>query len=203
VPHTLESCQSERLIQRRVFKPHPGAADTGSNDSTRSQDAMRAGHVNRLFYILIASLVMMSAGCASKPDYSQRSPGTPVETSLPQHPGASIAASLVGAPYRYGGSTPRGFDCSGLVYYSYRKAGIRVPRTTTSQLNHAQRVPLKHIQPGDLLFFRLDRKPVSHVGIYAGNGHFIHAPSSGKRVSFTSMSDPYWQPRLFAAGRYF
>lgn len=152
--------------------------------------------------MLMAALVMALMGCASGPSHPPRDSGQPRGTGLPQHPGASIAASLVGTPYRYGGSTPRGFDCSGLVYYSYSKAGIRVPRTTLSQLNNSMRVPVQQLQPGDLLFFKLDRRPASHVGIYAGNGQFIHAPSRGKKVSFTAVNDPYWHQHLVAAGRY-
>ncbi len=158
---------------------------------------------HRLFSILMVTLIVALSGCASEPSVAPRSLGQPQKIALPQHPGASIAASLVGAPYRYGGSSPRGFDCSGLVYYSYRKAGIRVPRTTQAQMRNARQIPLKQLQPGDLLFFKLDRKPVSHVGIYAGNGQFIHAPSRGKKVSFALMNDPYWRTRLIAAGRYF
>jgi cell wall-associated NlpC family hydrolase len=110
---------------------------------------------------------------------------------------------MLGIPYRYGGSTPRrGFDCSGLVYYAFRKTGIRVPRTTGAQLRHAQTVPLPEILPGDLLFFRQRSSRVSHVGIYAGDGWFIHAPSRGKRVSWESLQSSYWKPRLVAAGRY-
>jgi len=109
---------------------------------------------------------------------------------------------MLGAPYHYGGSSPRGFDCSGLVYYAFREAGIRVPRTTRAQLRHAQQVPLSQIIPGDLLFFRQRFRRVSHVGIYAGDGWFIHAPSRGKRVSYESMQSSYWKPRLVTAGRY-
>jgi cell wall-associated NlpC family hydrolase len=153
--------------------------------------------------MLMVALIMALSGCASEPSVAPRSSVPSQKYVLPQHPGASIAASLVGTPYRYGGSSPRGFDCSGLVYYSYSKAGIRVPRTTQAQMHNAHQIPLKQLQPGDLLFFKLDRKPVSHVGIYAGNGQFIHAPSRGKKVSFALMNDPYWRPRLIAAGRYF
>jgi cell wall-associated NlpC family hydrolase len=163
---------------------------------------MTAGQRHRLFSMLMAVLVMALQGCASEPAHPPRNSSRSGEIVLPQHPGASIAASLVGAPYRYGGASPRGFDCSGLVYYSYRQAGIRVPRTTRSQLSHAVRIPLQQMQPGDLLFFKLDRRQVAHVGIYAGNGQFIHAPSSGKKVSITPVNDPYWQQRLVAAGRY-
>ena len=152
--------------------------------------------------MLVTALAMTLQGCASAPADTPRNSRQHGEIVLPQHPGAAIAAALVGAPYRYGGSTPRGFDCSGLVYYSYRKAGIHVPRSTQSQLHNSLRVPMQQLQTGDLLFFKLDRKPVSHVGIYAGNGQFIHAPSKGKKVSFTPVNDPYWQQRLVAAGRY-
>lgn len=108
---------------------------------------------------------------------------------------------MLGAPYRYGGSGPRGFDCSGLVYYSYRKAGIAVPRTTGAQYRQSQRVKLSALQPGDLIFFRISRERFSHVGIYAGDGRFIHAPSSGKRVSYALLTDPYWKARVVGAGR--
>jgi cell wall-associated NlpC family hydrolase len=110
---------------------------------------------------------------------------------------------MIGAPYRYGGSTPRGFDCSGLVYYAFRRAGIHVPRSTRSQYRHAFRVAGNQLQPGDLVFFKTDWHEVSHVGIYAGYGQFIHAPSEGKQVSFTAMNDPFWQEHFLAAGRYF
>lgn len=122
--------------------------------------------------------------------------------AIQNHQGLGIAATLVGSPYHYGGSSPRGFDCSGLVYYAYSKAGIRVPRTTQAQYRNARRVSLSQLDPGDLLFFKLGGIPVAHVGIYAGNDRFIHAPSAGKKVSYASLNNAYWQTRLLAAGRY-
>ena len=143
------------------------------------------------------------AGCSSTPDYPPRpTVATPHHETHETHPGVRIAESMLGTPYRYGGNSPRGFDCSGLVYYSFRRAGIPVPRTTHAQLNAASRIRLADLTPGDLLFFRLNRQPVSHVAIYTGGGRFIHAPSSGKRVSYGSMSDAYWKNRLIAAGRF-
>jgi cell wall-associated NlpC family hydrolase len=115
--------------------------------------------------------------------------------------GAAIAQSMAGSPYRYGGATPRGFDCSGLVYYAYRKAGISVPRTTQAQYRRSERIALSDILRGDLLFFRLASRGISHVGIYTGNGKFIHAPSSGKRVAYAQLENPYWKKRLLTAGR--
>ena len=162
-------------------------------------------NINRtqLGCLLPAVLIsLLLAGCSSSPP-AVRHKSPPYDSAkLPQHPALMIAAGLVGAPYRHGGSSPRGFDCSGLVYYAFRRAGIHVPRNTRSQYRHAFHVATSQLQPGDLVFFKLDRHAVSHVGIYAGNGQFIHAPSKGKRVSFTAMDDSYWGSKYVAAGRY-
>jgi murein DD-endopeptidase len=113
---------------------------------------------------------------------------------------ATTATRMVGAPYRYGGTTPKGFDCSGLVYYSYRQAGQVVPRTSAAQFSKASRISLKDAQPGDLLFFA-SRRSVDHVAIYLGDNKFVHAPSSGKKVSVERMSTPYYRDHFVAAGR--
>jgi cell wall-associated NlpC family hydrolase len=107
---------------------------------------------------------------------------------------------MVGAPYQYGGFTPKGFDCSGLVYYSYRKAGLTVPRTSGEQFKAANPVDLDDVRPGDLLFFA-KRRSVDHVAIYLGKNQFVHAPSTGKKVSVARMSDPYYRDHFVAAGR--
>jgi len=101
-----------------------------------------------------------------------------------------IARRYVGVPYRYGGSTPEGFDCSGLVRYVYARAGYSVPRSAREQWQALEpnRVP----RPGDLVFFKADSKNISHVGIYAGNFLFIHAPRTGKNVGFDDIRDNYW-----------
>ena len=114
----------------------------------------------------------------------------------------NTAASMLGKPYRYGGSNPKGFDCSGLVYYSYARAGVRVPRTTVSQQKATRPVSLDDLRKGDLLFFDERGKHASHVAIYLGNGLFVHAPSSGQRVREDRLSDPYWK-KSFASARRF
>jgi murein DD-endopeptidase len=112
------------------------------------------------------------------------------------------AEAMIGRPYRYGGSTPAGFDCSGLVHYSYARAGIEgLPRTASALEDHAHPIALDELRPADLLFFRLDGRKAQHVGIYTGAGQFIHAPSGGRQVERVSFEHHYWRDRLDRAGR--
>lgn len=147
---------------------------------------------------LLAILVMASA-CSLEPPrhtphYANNAPASA------QHKAVSIAQQMLGAPYRYGGNTPKGFDCSGLVHYSYSKAGYSISRDSRSQI--AQTIPIdpRELRPGDLVFFNIEGNS-NHIGIYTGNGQFIHAPSSGKRVSYASMNEKYWRERFVRAGR--
>lgn len=129
----------------------------------------------------------------------------PVQNALasPSHPAVTIAKQMLGKPYRYGSASPeRGFDCSGLVYYAFKHAGINVPRTSETLFRNAFPVEPSDMRQGDLLFFRIEGK-VSHVGIYIDGDTFLHAPSSGKVVSYGSLSNPYWRDHLIQAGRLF
>ncbi|MFE2557553.1 NlpC/P60 family protein [Streptomyces sp. NPDC059352] len=99
---------------------------------------------------------------------------------------AVIAArSAIGKPYVWGATGPSGFDCSGLMVWSYRQAGISLPRTSSAQRYAGRQVPLSQAQPGDLVTYRGD---ASHVGIYAGNGQVIHAPYPGARVRYDPVN---------------
>lgn len=91
----------------------------------------------------------------------------------------SYAKNFIGVPYRYGGSSPSGFDCSGFVKFVYGYFGVSLPRTSYSQMQSGYAVSTDALQPGDLLFFRGG----GHVGIYAGNNTYIHAPQTGRTVS--------------------
>jgi len=115
----------------------------------------------------------------------------------------NIAQGFLGTPYRYGGGDPSGFDCSGLVQFTHMNAGISVPRTAAAQYKAAQSVTRSELKPGDVIFFRLHWRKISHVGIYAGQGRFIHAPNRGKRVSYSSLNEPYWQKRMVKTGRFY
>jgi murein DD-endopeptidase len=148
--------------------------------------------------VAIVLLLLLLTGCASAPSATRVDSRTIDDGSI----GARVvrmAERQLGAPYRYGGAGPETFDCSGLVHYAYRQLGMSVPRTTAAQLRAARRVGVDALRTGDLVFFRLEGK-ISHVGLYAGDGRFIHAPSSGKHVSIAELS-PYWRARLVAAGR--
>lgn len=113
-----------------------------------------------------------------------------------------VAESMLGTPYKYGGISPkRGFDCSGLVYFSHRQNGITLPRTSHAQYRASKPVPRRALRRGDLLFFRVSSRKVSHVGIYLGNNRFVHAPSSGKKVSIGRLNSPYWKKRFVRGGR--
>jgi cell wall-associated NlpC family hydrolase len=147
---------------------------------------------------LLAGLALLSlAACASMGTAEEpRRPPRPQLDERPASRAAQHAARMLGKPYRYGGSTPAGFDCSGLVLFSYQQAGIRMPRSTDEQRRASRPVRAENLQPGDLLFFDQEGKKNSHVGIYVGRGEFVHAPSSGKQVRSDRMDAPYWRKHL-------
>lgn len=114
----------------------------------------------------------------------------------------NIARQYLGTPYKFGGTSPSsGFDCSGLVEYVYEKAGYRLPHSAGKQ--YGSLTPVRVPEPGDLLFFKINGRSVSHVGIYAGNYRFIHAPRTGKKVSYADMRNSYWRKRYAGARSFF
>jgi murein DD-endopeptidase len=114
---------------------------------------------------------------------------------------ADNALAMVGKPYRHSGNTPAGFDCSGLVQYSYSKAGVNLPRETQAQRREGQPVSATELRRGDLVFFDQEGKKSSHVGIYVGQRRFVHAPSTGGRVRTDGLDSTYWQTHFVEARR--
>lgn len=151
---------------------------------------------NTVSLIVFCSIILLLQGCSSTP-VNQAHHKSPSNTQV-----SKIAQSMIGVKYRYGGRHPEtGFDCSGLVYYSHLRAGKTVPRTSQAQYRASIPVSRGSLQEGDLVFFRIRRNRISHVGIYLGNGRFVHAPSTGKKVSITSLNEPYWTKRFVRGGR--
>jgi cell wall-associated NlpC family hydrolase len=158
----------------------------------------------------IAATVLLAAGCAGTPARDPQAVRDPAATTVAEprpeataarNPIAQLALSMVGVQYRYGGADPAtGFDCSGLVYYTYTSNGHTVPRTSREQFEVARKIPLAQAVEGDLVFFR-DQEKLSHVGIYLGDGRFVHAPSSGGTVNVANIDAPYYQRHLVGVGR--
>ncbi|MEX0606273.1 MAG: C40 family peptidase [Marinobacter sp.] len=162
-----------------------------------------------LLMLVVAGLGL--GGCAS--NQSLKGQGHHgYATDIPEHWPSEGDSTLVdelervfqryeGSPYRYGGMTADGFDCSGFILTAYREAlGQQLPRTTSQMLAAGRAVRLDQIKPGDLVFFRIDGKE-QHAGIYMGGIRFIHA-SSSVGVTESSLSSHYWQNRFTRARRF-
>lgn len=159
----------------------------------------------------ILAILWLMAGCAGTParDAGDTHAAEAGSSAVAPQPAAraaggliaDVALAMVGVPYRYGGAHPsEGFDCSGLVYYTYTSNGHAVPRTSREQFDVAQKIVLADATEGDLVFFR-DESRLSHVGIYLGSGRFVHAPSSGGSVQVADVFAPYYRRHLVAVGR--
>lgn len=114
------------------------------------------------------------------------------------------AFSLIGTPYKYGSGKPEaGMDCSGFVRHVYKESSaLALPRTAREMSREGEEVAEADLRPGDLVFFNTRKRPYSHVGIYAGNGEFVHASSGArKQVTVSRMGDRYWSTRFNGARR--
>jgi hypothetical protein len=145
-----------------------------------------------LWFALIAMAVAARVATAAAP--------LPPEALASELVVRSLA--LVDTPYRYGGRTPAGFDCSGFVGYVFAEsAGVSLPRRTEEIWRSGDRVARNELAVGDLVFFNTLDRHLSHVGIYIGDGVFVHAPARGGRVRVERLSDAYWEARYNGARR--
>jgi cell wall-associated NlpC family hydrolase len=147
--------------------------------------------------------LMLLHACAGVPQRPQANVSAPRGDAARANDVLFRALGLVGTPYRYGGNTPEGgFDCSGLVGYVFREAAaVQLPRASRDiAAIDAPRVGAKRLAGGDLVFFGRGAD-VNHVGIYVGEGRFVHAPNSGGTVRLDALDAPYWKDHFLYARR--
>ncbi len=149
----------------------------------------------RAVFACLALLLACAGGCtlSSKEIPDDLGPGA-------NDPLVRTALSQLGKPYRSGGDSPgEGFDCSGLVMWSYSKHGIKVPRTTGEQMRSGRAIGKENLRPGDIVCFQIGKG--RHTGLYIDRNYFVHSPSPGKRVSVDSLSMKYWNKYYIGARR--
>lgn len=169
---------------------------------------LRTDTLKLVIWPLVAAMTLLG-GCAGSTHVQAPAPvasarGIPLEAPPKLSLGSAIAElamGMVGTRYHYGGTTPmEGFDCSGLVFYTYSQAGVQVPRTSQALFRAARKIALGDAGAGDVIFFQ-DQAQLSHVGIYLGDGLFVHAPATGQTVTVASVDAPYYHRHLVAVGR--
>ena len=158
----------------------------------RSRSALRT----RLAALALALALAPAAPALAAEPEGAREPETTAQLVV-------RALSLLGVNYRFGGNSPdSGLDCSGLVRHVFEEAaGLMLPRRSEEMSRQGQKVALDQLRPGDLVFFNTLRRAFSHVGIYVGNGKFVHAPSKGGVVRVESIDSQYWSKRFNGARR--
>lgn len=156
----------------------------------------KVSYAGKTGYISADYLVTASSGTAITPSNTAAS----VSISAKRQSVLNYAAQFLGVPYVYGGSTPSGFDCSGFTSYVFKNTVGSIPRVAQAQYDATTRVSRDDLLPGDLVFFGSSTSSISHVGIYVGSNQFIHAPSTGDVVKYSSLTGSY-ATRYQGAGR--
>lgn len=152
----------------------------------------------------VSASALKNGSTTSKPaDSENKTESTGGSTNVTGDQIVAFAKQYLGVPYRWGGASPSGFDCSGFVYYVFNSCGIELPRMLITQQNMGVAVDKADLQPGDVIYFQNTYAAgISHVGIYVGNGMFIHAPSSGKTVSYADLNSAYYVQHYYGARRF-
>jgi hypothetical protein len=145
----------------------------------------------------LVAILLLLGGCGTDKHYRSQLPPTADTRAL-----IRTAQTQLGVPYRAGGSTPgTGFDCSGFTSWVYQQLGVRLPRQATDQFQVGQEVKEDRLRQGDLLFFEIEKKGASHVGIYVDHGRFMHCSTTGGFVREDHLGENYWQKHFLGARR--
>jgi cell wall-associated NlpC family hydrolase len=173
---------------------------------------MRTSYSSKTFHALAAcGIAVLLTACGSVPmRESETASMTPtdVRSEAAAEQGNEVAIyalDMIGTGYRFGGKNPEaGFDCSGMVSYIFnRAAGLKLTGSAADIARLGRRIDRNNLRPGDLVFFNTLNRPFSHVGIYIGDGRFVHAPSSNGKVHISRLDNPYFAPRFEMARAYF
>lgn len=162
--------------------------------------------------LLLPVLLVILSACSSTPartahashaPATERPASTAIDSDADMNDVAVYALSLSDTPYRYGGNTPEsGFDCSGFVRHVYKHTlGLSLPRTSHEMSRVGEPQKTSRLQPGDLVFYNTLHRAYSHVGIYIGEGKFVHSPRAGSSVRVENMNESYWLARYNGARR--
>ncbi len=161
--------------------------------------------IRLLFYCATAAFL---AACGSAPPLTERPAASVLTRPAASDKGTEVtlfALGLIDIGYRFGGKNPdAGLDCSGMVSYIYqRAAGVKVVGSAADLAGKGRAIERSHLRAGDLVFFNTRNSPFSHVGVYIGDGRFVHAPSGNGRVRIDRLSASYYAQRFEAARAYF
>ncbi len=158
--------------------------------------------------VCVLTALIAAGGCASK---SPTPPGAhPAIKTQARQPASKKAAAIIrtaqamlGIQYKWGGDSPyEGFDCSGFTWFVFHQNGITLPRVSWQQFGVGESVQYNELRPGDLIFHKVEKKGKTlHVGVVTNRGTFIHAPSSGKQVMESTLSNAYWKEHFVGARR--
>ena len=152
---------------------------------------------HRLAGLVVVAVV--TAACVTSP--ARRPAGPRTDAGPPSSALTATALDMRGAPYRLGGETPTGFDCSGFTRYVFGRHGVSLPRVTADQFAIGEMVPRGDLRPGDLVFFSTVAPGPSHVGISLGGNEFVHAPTEHGVVRVERLTSSYWSRRYVGARR--
>lgn len=162
-------------------------------------NACRSLPFHYLGLLILGLLLFLLAGCSSQKTIATRDTGPAIDgdnLSIDRILVMSAAKEALGTPYKWGGNTPAGYDCSGLTQMAYAKIGISLPRTSNEQYHALKEIDVA--RPGDLLFFG-SGDHATHVGIYMGDRQMIHAPGGGRTVTVSSLDIRYWRQHYLGA----
>ena len=196
-------------ISVTVITPAPAyasALDSLLGQTTKTAAANNTGSSGGSFLDILLGLLLgkLLGGSSGKDDNALATPGvtgsrTAGQTSADGNKIIATGKKYLGVPYVWGGTTTAGFDCSGFTQYVLKENGISIPRTAAEQFAAGKAVDKKNLKVGDLVFFTTYKPGASHVGFYMGNDQFIHASSSAKQVTVSSLSEQYFVDRYIGA----